>query len=77
MAMCGVVGGVLDDQSAQVQPELARRVEAILKVGKDTGDRYQATIDKLTQVGASGDAATVMADVKELQALCQPTQPAG
>ena len=77
MAMCGVVGGILEEPAAQVQPELGRRVQAILKVGTDSGDRYQATISKLSQVGAAGDTATVMASVNELQALCQPTQPTG
>ena len=74
MAMCGVVGGILEDPSAQAQPELGRRVQAILNVGNGSGDRYQGAVAKLSP---TGDPATIIQTLKDLQALCQPTQPAG
>ena len=77
MAMCGVVSGIIDDPTAQVQPELTRRVQAILKVGSDAGDRYQVTVTKLASQTGAGDTAVAMQTVTELQELCQPTKPAG
>lgn len=75
MAMCGVVAAALDDPAAQAEPELARRVQAVLKVGGETGDRYQAAVVKLGQASGTGDTAGMVQGLKDLQALCQPSAP--